>query len=165
MEKELTLATDTLITSKTDLKGRILYCNQDFIKYAGFSELELINKPHNIVRHKDMPKTVFKLLWDYVKNGREIFAYVKNKTKNGEFYWVFANVTPSIDTNNKIISYYSVRRKPSLKAINTISDIYSQLLQAEKISIQEGINIISNLEKKFNKTYNEIIFALQKDEL
>ncbi|PAF44500.1 PAS domain-containing protein [Helicobacter sp. 11S02596-1] len=164
MEQELVLGTNTLITSKTDLRGRIIYCNQDFIDYAGLSEGELINKPHNIIRHPDMPKTVFSLLWDYVKSGKEIFAFVKNKSKDNQFYWVFANVTPSLDIQNNIIGYYSVRRKPNPKAIQVISDIYAQMVEVEKTQgITGGSQILKNLCEKFNKPYNQVIFDLQKD--
>lgn len=111
MSREIFLQEDSLITSKTDLKGKIVYANDDFLKYAGYTMGEVLNKPHNIVRHEEMPKTVFKYLWDYMKEGKEIFAYVKNKTKDNNYYWVFANVTPSIDINNNIIGYYSVGGK------------------------------------------------------
>ncbi len=89
-----------------------------------YSEKELLNAPHNILRHKDMPKIVFKLLWDRIKNKKSINAYVKNRTKDGSFYWVFANVTASLDKNGSIIGYYSVRRKPATKALETISNLY-----------------------------------------
>ncbi|EIE6699604.1 PAS domain S-box protein, partial [Campylobacter jejuni] len=77
--KEIVLSENALITSKTDLKGNIIYANNDFLKYAGYKVDELLYKSHNIVRHEEMPKTVFKYLWDYMKEGKEIFAYVKNK--------------------------------------------------------------------------------------
>ena len=70
-----------LITSKTDLQGIITYCNRDFLTYSGYTESELLNQPHNIIRHKDMPRCVFKMLWEYIQSGREIFAFVKNLTK------------------------------------------------------------------------------------
>lgn len=124
---------------------------------------EVLNKLHNIVRHEEMPKTVFKYLWDHVKEGREIFAYVKNKTKNNNFYWVFANVTPSVDINNKIIGYYSVRRMPNKSAITIIERLYRELLKIEK---QEGLNKGVEMLEKFckdkGKTYNEFIFSLQE---
>lgn len=106
--EEIILEKDALITSKTDLKGNIIYANNDFLKYAGYEVSELLLKPHNIVRHEDMPRTVFKCLWDYIQNGKEIFAFVKNKAKDGRYYWVFANVTASFDEQGNIINYYSV---------------------------------------------------------
>ena len=104
-DNEVRIAAQTLITSKTDLHGYITYCNEDFIHYSGYTEKELFMQPHSIIRHPDKPSTVFKLLWDYVQNGKEIFAYVKNLSKTGSFYWVFANITPSYDANNNIIGY------------------------------------------------------------
>ncbi|PAF41694.1 PAS domain-containing protein [Helicobacter sp. 11S03491-1] len=164
MEEELILTPDTLITSKTDLKGKITYCNKDFLHYAKFQEYELIHKPHNIIRHPDMPRSVFKLLWDYIQNKKEIFAFVKNRNKEGNFYWVFANITPSFDVNNQIIGYYSVRRKPNPKAITMMIDIYAQMLETEKSQGMEGgLKMLEELSKKFNKPYNQIIFDLQKD--
>ncbi len=103
---ELSFNENEIIVSKTDLKGRITYGNEVFIKLSGYEEHELLGKPHNIVRHKEMPKCIFKLLWERIQSGEEIFAYVVNQAKNGDHYWVFANVTPSFDNNGKIIGYY-----------------------------------------------------------
>lgn len=164
MEKELVLNPRTLITSKTDLKGKITYCNKDFLHYALYKEEELLNKPHNIIRHPDMPRAVFKLLWDYIQNQKEIFAFVKNKNKYGDFYWVFANITPSYDANNKVIGYYSVRRKPNPEAIKDISDIYAQMLKVEKKDgIEAGVKIVQDLCHSLGKNYNQIILEMQKD--
>lgn len=110
-----------------------------------------------------MPKTVFKYLWDYMKEGKEIFAYVKNKTKDNNYYWVFANVTPSIDVNNNIIGYYSVRRMPNKSAISTIESLYSDLLRAEQQQgLNKGVEMLKNFCKDADKTYNELIFSLQE---
>ena len=128
---ELFLKDDDIIVSKTDLKGKITYGNQVFIHFSGYSEVELLGQPHNIIRHPDMPKCVFKLLWDRIQGGEEIFAYVVNRAKSGDYYWVFANVTPSFDAKGKIIGYYSVRRKPKPEAIRAIQGIYKALLEAE----------------------------------
>jgi len=154
---------DDFIVSKTDTKGRITYGNDIFIRMSGYSEKELLNAPHNILRHKDMPAVVFKLLWDRIKNKKPINAYVKNATKNGDFYWVFANVTASMDNQNNIIGYYSVRRKPSKKGLEVVEGLYSALLQAEK---SQGIQASEKLlESKLNEMgvdYDELILSLQK---
>ncbi|EAI4426796.1 PAS domain-containing protein [Campylobacter jejuni] len=163
MSREIFLQEDSLITSKTDLKGNIIYANNDFLKYAGYKVDELLYKSHNIVRHEDMPRTVFKCLWDYIQKGDEIFAFVKNKAKDGNFYWVFANVTPSIDVNNNIIGYYSVRRMPNKSAISTIESLYSDLLRAEQQQgLNKGVEMLKNFCKDADKTYNELIFSLQE---
>ena len=104
-KKEHQVSADAFLVSKTDVKGKITYCNVPFANIVGAKSEELIGKPHNIVRHPDMPKIVFQILWKYVKDKREVFAYVKNRSFDGGFYWVFANVTPSYDQNGNIIGY------------------------------------------------------------
>jgi len=128
---ETKLADNDFIVSKTDSKGIITYCNQIFIEISGYSEQELIGKQHNIIRHPDMPRAAFYLLWETVKKGDEFFAYVKNMRKDGGFYWVYANVTPSFSKNSKH-AYYSVRRKPSQHAVDTITPLYAAMLAEEK---------------------------------
>ncbi|TDJ81386.1 PAS domain-containing protein [Campylobacter volucris] len=163
MSKEIILEANTLITSKTDLKGDIIYANDDFLKYAGYSMKEILYKPHSIVRHPDMPKTVFKCLWDYIQEGKEIFAFVKNKTKYNDYYWVFTNVTASYDENGNIINYYSVRRKPKQEAIATIEKVYQILLEAEKNGgIKAGVEELMKIVTSYNMNYNQLILALQK---
>ena len=160
--KEIILDNKALITSKTDLKGDIIYANKDFLQYAGYKVDELLHKPHSIVRHEDMPRTVFKCLWDYIQQGKEIFAFVKNKAKNGDFYWVFANVTASFDENGKIINYYSVRRAPNRKVLPTIEGVYKILMQEEKKGgINAGVKALMNIVSSYNMSYNELIFNLQ----
>jgi len=154
---------DDFIVSKTDLKGIITYGNETFIKISGYQEKELLGAPHNIIRHEDMPAIVFKLLWDRIKNKEFINAYVKNKSKNGDYYWVFANVTPSFDDNGKLIGYYSVRRKPSDIGVTTIEPVYAALLEAEK---QGGMNaskeLLDNVLKSKGISYDELVINLQK---
>ncbi|NPA73574.1 MAG: PAS domain-containing protein [Epsilonproteobacteria bacterium] len=151
-----------LLVSKTDLKGKITYCNKIFMKVAGYQEDELLGKPHNIVRHKDMPKIVFKLLWDRVKSGNEIFAFVKNRTKNGGYYWVYANVTPSIDDRGNIVGYYSVRRKVNEENLNLIEELYSSLIKKEKEGgMESSMQYLNNLLKTKGVTYDEFIASVQ----
>jgi len=154
---------DDFIVSKTDTKGCITYGNEIFTRMSGYSEKELLNAPHSILRHKDMPAVVFKLLWDRIKNKKPINAYVKNLTKNGDFYWVFANVTASLDNDGKIIGYYSVRRKPSKKGLEAVNGLYSELLGIEK---SQGIEASAKaLESKLNEMgveYDELVISLQK---
>ena len=159
--QELTFGDEEFIVSKTDLTGKITYGNALFIKMSGYDESEILNKPHNILRHEDMPAIVFKLLWTRIKEGKEIFAYVKNKTKNGDFYWVFAHVTPSFDLNRKISNYHSVRRKPSAKALEAIKPLYASLLQKEKnggMAASEAV--LNQLLKDKGLSYDEFILSL-----
>lgn len=160
---ELHMNQDDIIVSKTDLKGRITYGNEYFIKMSGYDETELLDAPHNILRHEGVPKIVFKLLWDRVSNKQHINAYVKNKTKNGDFYWVFANVTASVDNKNNIVGYYSVRRKPSSNGIETMDGIYKALLQAElRGGVSESAKLLEDTLRNAGVSYDEFVINLQK---
>ncbi|WP_156343586.1 PAS domain-containing protein [Limnohabitans sp. 63ED37-2] len=157
---------DDFIVSKADLKGRITYSNKVFAEYSGFSESEFMGKQHNIVRHPDMPRCVFKLLWQHIESGQEIFAYVKNLCKDGSFYWVLANVTPSLDDQGRVVGYYSVRRKPNAKALSVVVPLYKQLLQIEqnagsREAIPASLTYLQNLLKEKGVSYERFILDLQ----
>lgn len=154
---------DAFLVSKTDTTGKITYCNEPFAEIVGTKSSELIGKPHNVVRHPDMPRLVFKILWQYVKDKQEVFAYVKNRSFDGSYYWVFANVTPSIDENGKTIGYYSVRRKPNPKALDIIIPLYRDLLTAEKTGGMEASSaMLDKILKEKNVSYNELMNILQR---
>ena len=123
---------EDIIVSKTDPKGRITYVNETFMNIASFTEEELLGQPHSIIRHPDMPRCVFKLLWDTIESGKEIFAYVKNMAKNGDYYWVFAHVTPTFSSAGRITGYHSNRRVPERHQVQLFSDVYAKLLQEER---------------------------------
>ena len=146
------------IVSKTDLKGKITYGNEIFIEMSGYREKEILGQPHNMLRHPDMPKVIFKLLWERMKEKYEIFAYVKNKTKNDDFYWVYASVTASLDAYGKAIGYFSVRRKPSRDALEIIESLYKDLIDAEKSGgIQKSQELLDSVLDEKGMTYDEFI--------
>ncbi len=156
------LKTNDFIVSKTDLKGKITYCNQIFMELAKYSEKELIGAPHNIIRHPDMPRIVFKLLWDRIQNKEEIFAFVKNLSKDGGYYWVYANVSASLDERGNIIGYYSVRRKPSEEGVKVTGDLYAKLLELERTGGMEASGkFLNDLLKEKGVSYDELIASLQ----
>ncbi len=160
MEKFLTK--DDFIVSKTDKSGRITYCNQMFMNLAEHEEEELIGAPHSIVRHEKMPKAVFKLLWQRIENKEEIFAFVINKAKSGKYYWVYANVTPSLDKHGNIIGYYSVRRKPNTKVLPAVADLYEKMIKIEKSeSVDASIAFLLNVLEEKGVSYDEFVINLQ----
>lgn len=126
MSKEIFLDKSTMIVSQTDLKGTILYANEDFCKIAGFTKDELIGKPHNIVRHQDMPKAAFADLWDTIKAGKTWNGIVKNKTKNGDYYWVNATAY-GVTKKDGEKTYISVRTKPTKNEVENAQSLYKQL--------------------------------------
>ncbi|WP_343561974.1 PAS domain-containing protein [Kiloniella sp. b19] len=155
------------IVSKTDLKGRIIYANEPFIRISGYEEKELLGEPHRILRHPEMPRCVFKLLWDRVASGQEIFAYVVNRCKNNDFYWVFAHVTPSLNNEGKVTGYHSSRRLPDREVIRTtIEPLYEKLLGIEKShsNAKEGMlaasAALTEILGEQGVSYDEFIFSL-----
>lgn len=155
-----------IIVSKTDLKGRIIYANQVFLDIAGYREAEVVGQPHRIIRHPDMPRAVFRLLWDVVLDGREVFAYVKNMTKCGDHYWVFAHVTPSFGPGGEVAGFHSNRRVPKRSAIEAVEPLYADLLRVEaqhqngKEAVAAGLQHLQDVVKTKGSSYEEFVLAL-----
>ncbi|ADZ92179.1 methyl-accepting chemotaxis protein [Marinomonas mediterranea] len=123
---EQTFAGDVKLVSTTDLKGRITHCNGAFIKISGYTKDELIGSPHNLVRHPDMPVAAFDVMWQHLKRGEPWMGLVKNRCKNGDYYWVDAYVTPVTD-NGKVVGYESVRSVPSRKDVQRAEVLYKSI--------------------------------------
>jgi PAS domain S-box-containing protein len=156
-----------IIVSKTDMQGKIIYGNKLFYDIAGYTESECSNKPHSMVRHPDMPRSVFQLLWDTIQSGQEIFAYVKNRAKNGDHYWVLAHVTPSYDDSGNLVGYHSNRRTPNRQALeSSIVPLYKQLLKEEqrhgsrKEGCRAGVEFLNKVLQTKGVTYDEFIHTL-----
>ena len=144
VNREVTFDAENFIVSKTDTKGRIIYGNELFIEISGYTEQELLGSPHNILRHPDMPKVVFKLLWDYIQRGEEIFAYV----------------TPMYDETGRCFGYHSVRRKPTPEALRVVGPLYAQLLEAEKRGgLEASEKLLNDILKEKKVTYGEFSLA------
>ncbi|WP_164469072.1 PAS domain-containing protein [Aliarcobacter cryaerophilus] len=121
--QEIVLEKNTIIVSQTNEKGEIIFANNDFFKIAGFSKGGLIGKAHNIVRHSDMPKWAFEDLWRTLKSGKTWKGIVKNRTKDGGYYWVNATAFPSRSSDGTI-KYISVRVKPTKEEIEIAKKLY-----------------------------------------
>jgi PAS domain S-box-containing protein len=163
--QERVMREDDFIVSKTDLKGRITYCNRVFIEFSGYDAQDLMGAQHNIVRHPDMPRGVFKFLWDTLAQQKECFAYVKNMSRDGGFYWVFANVTTNLDAQGRPEGYFSVRRKAKPSAIATISDVYKLMLEEErragpKDACDASLALLGNILKQKGLSYEQLIVAI-----
>jgi len=165
--KEITFAENEIIVSKTDLTGKITYGNRLFYKIAGYAEKDCIGTQHNLVRHPAMPRAVFQLLWDTLKSDEEIFAYVKNRAKSGDHYWVFAHVTPSYDISGKQTGYHSNRRVPNRQVVTQhIEPLYKNLLQIEqsaaspKDGLDASMKAVADLLTKNKLSFNEFMFSL-----
>lgn len=162
-----TFAPDEVIVSKTDLTGRITYVNDVFLHVARYEEDEVIGQPHNMIRHPDMPRTVFKLLWEEIEAGREIFAYVKNLAKDGAHYWVFAHVTPT-RKDGRIVGYHSNRRSPHVSSVSAIAPIYAAMLAEERRhshpveAMRAGAALMQRTLADHHVTYDEFVWSITK---
>ena len=165
--QEVVFDPDEIIVSKTDTKGRITYVNRTFMEVSGFQEEELLGQPHSIIRHGDMPRAVFKLLWERIEEGREIFAYVKNRCKDGGHYWVLAHVTASRDADGEILGFYSVRRTPDRRILkDVILPLYGELRAIEenaadrRAGLEESSRRLNTLIQDTGLEYHAWLFGL-----
>ncbi len=125
-----------MIVSKGDAEGNITYTNPIFMKITGYTQGELLDQPHSILRHPDMPKVIFKYLWQNIKEGKEVYAYVKNLCKDGGYYWVLAQVRVAKNPDGSFRNYVSTRRMITPAAKEAISALYANLLKVEQ---DEGV--------------------------
>lgn len=166
-EHEIKLCEDEIIISKTDPKGRFTYANRRFMQIAGYSEPELLGKHHNLIRHPDMPKGVFRLLWQTLQAGKEFFGYVKNATSDGGFYWVFANITPDYKSDLTLAGYFSVRRRPNYQAVQQVSEWYKKMLAIEanetpSRAAEASLDWLKEQIKQQGCSYNELLTRLEE---
>lgn len=163
---ERRLGEEEIIVSKTDPTGRIVYVNQTLLKISDFTEEDLLGQQHSIVRHPDMPRSVFKLLWDTISSGQEIFAYVVNLTKYGDHYWVYAHVTPTFGPDGSIIGFHSNRRAPDRQALATIIPMYKTLVEEERRYADRRKGLLAATEvmmatvQSKASAYDEFVFSL-----
>ncbi len=164
--REKALGENDLIVSRTDSRGILQYVNRTFLNICNFDLSDLLGKPHSVIRHPDMPRCIFKLLWDNISAGQEVFAYVKNLCKDGEYYWVFAHVTPTYDSNGAIIGYHSNRRAPEREAVKKIEELYHKLLTIEKEENTKMEGLVKSYAHLLEVTtsngrdYNEFILSI-----
>lgn len=163
--RERVMRDDDFIVSKTDQKGAITYGNPTFMEFSGYAESELLSQPHNIIRHPDMPRSIFRLLWRHLQSNCEFFGYVKNLSKDGSHYWTFANVTPSVNEIGQLVGYFSVRRKPSREAISVVEPIYQALSETEqrvggKVGMEAAMTQLEQMVEERGGSYDDFVLSL-----
>jgi PAS domain S-box-containing protein len=164
--RERTFGDDEIIVSKTDLTGKITYANHVFVRVSGYSESELTGSPHSLIRHPDMPRAVFKYLWDTLQAGREVFAYVNNLARTGDNYWVLAHVTPSLGSDGTIIGYHSNRRVPDRTKVAKVVPLYNMLVAAERRGADRAKALVASSQllastlANLGTTYDEWVWSL-----
>lgn len=158
-DRELDWDKSKIILSKTDAKGTILYANEAFIDISGYDEYELIGQPHSVIRHPDMPKVIFKMLWDTIKKGENIHAIVKNMAKSGRYYWVITDFKTIFNEEGEIVSYFATRKAiPSEIITKFISPLYNKLLHIEEASgVHAAEEYLTGFLEERNKTFTEYV--------
>lgn len=164
--RERTFAPDDLIVSKTDPRGRITYANDVFLRVSGYTADEVVGQPHNLIRHPGMPAGIFKLLWDTISSGREIFAYVDNLAKNGDHYWVLAHITPTYDDHGRLDGYHSNRRLPAPGAVRQVESLYREMLAVEsrpggsRAAAEAGLAHLQSVLAREGVDYDEFVWSV-----
>ncbi len=160
-DRELEWDKSKVLSSKTDIKGNILYANEAFIDVCGYDDYELINQPHSLLRHPDMPKVIFKLLWEDLQNSNNYVAIFKNMSKTGRFYWVVNEIKCAKDSVGN--TCYTGQQKSISSEIvtNFIEPLYKKLLQIEQASgLQASENYLIGFLEEKNKTFMQYISSI-----
>ncbi len=161
IDREIVLDPKKTIMSKTDAKGVIEFANDYFMEICGYEEFELMGKPHNVIRHPDMPRVIFKILWDRLHQGKNIHAVVKNLAKDGSYYWVITNFETKYD-GDKIISHYSHRKAAPKYVVEKIEKLYKILLTLEEgdRSLNKALKYFIGYFEELNVSYDDFILNL-----
>lgn len=168
---ERTFDVDEIIVSKTDTKGIITYANEVFCRISGYREEEILGRPHNMVRHPEMPRAIFKLLWDTIGSGHEIFAYVVNLASDGSHYWVLAHVTPSFGADGGIVGYHSNRRCPDRGAVAKARSLYADLCAVERRHADPREAVAASTDALrahldgLGRSYDEMVWSITPEEV
>lgn len=159
-----TFGEDEIIVSKTDLKGRITYANDVFLRVSAYEEDDVLGKPHSLIRHPETPRGLFHLLWDTIQGGDEIFAYINNLARDGAHYWVLAHVTPTRDARGAVVGYHSSRRSPSPVAVAQVEKVYARMRAAEaghRRAVDAAAASRAALEELLDgQLYDELVWTL-----
>lgn len=162
---------EEIIVSKTDTKGVIRYANDVFLRVSGYDESDIVGKPHNVIRHPDMPRAVFQVMWDTISAGDELFAYVVNLAADGGHYWVLAHVTPTFDTTGKIVGYHSNRRWVEPEIRDEVGALYARILKVEAAhprtsdAIAAGVQALTHELTAAGHTLDTWVWALAGREM
>jgi len=162
--KEIKLLKNEETISRTDIDGNILYFNNTFSKISGYNRAELTRVPHSILRHHDMPKAIFYIIWQTILAGNSTYAIIKNQTKKGDYYWQLIHFSPLKDNQNRTISFISHGVQATEKIIKEITPLYQELLIIEKYNSNEAIKFFLNFLNSNNiATYNDYISRIHQN--
>ncbi len=160
IDNEIILSPKKVIMSKTNHKGVIEFVNDYFAEVCQYSNKELVGKPHNIIRHPDMPKIIFKIMWQKLHKGENVYAIVKNLTKDGSFYWVVTKFETTFDNEGNIVAYYARRKAVPKRVKETAESIYERILAIEKHDVKMAEDTFYKVLKDYNLTYDQLFLEI-----
>ncbi len=163
LDEEINFSKKKFIVSKTDLKGNIIFINKNFSEVSGYDEAELIGAPHNILRHPDMPRAIFFVVWQTLLAGQPISGVVKNLAKSGKYYWVIADLEPKFNLKGEMVALTAFRRAAPQDVIDTTEELYETMLAIEKKhGMEKSLAYLEAFLEEHNLSYNEFIEELIK---
>jgi PAS domain S-box-containing protein len=163
LDEEIKFSKKKFIVSETDLKGNIIFINKNFSEVSGYSEAELVGTPHNILRHPDMPRAVFFVVWQSLLAGQSISGIVKNLAKDGRYYWVIADLEPKFNAQREIVALTAFRRAAPQDVIDTTEELYATMLAIEKKhGMEKSLAYLEAFLEEHNLSYNQFIDELIK---
>jgi PAS domain S-box-containing protein len=163
LDREIIFSKKKFIVSKTDIRGNILFVNKNFCDISGYSEEELIGSNHNVIRHPDMPRSIFYLIWSSLLAGREVSGVVKNLARSGEYYWVISDFEPKRDSRGEIVSFTAFRRSAPNQVIDVIDELYSTMLTIEKKhGMERALSYLEAFLEEHEMSYDEFLGELIK---
>ena len=163
IDKEIVFSKKKFIVSKTDINGNITFINKNFCEISGYTEEELIGMPHNILRHSDMPRAIFYLVWNSLLRGEPVSGVIKNLAKSGEYYWVIADFDIKKDVSGEIKSFTAFRRAAPNQVIDTMEELYETMLKIEKKRGMEGsLSYLEAFLEDQDMSYDEFLGELIK---
>ncbi len=164
IKNEIKCARQQIIVSRTDIKGNIVYCNATFLEVNSFKTSEVIKQPHSLVRHPDMPKTIFHIIWSIIEQGLPIQAVIKNQTNNGEYYWSLMTIKPQKDRDNNVISYVAYGKQAPNAVIHTMESLYQILSKIEnEVNIDAARQYLESYLREKKMTYAQYMKHLTKN--
>lgn len=163
IDKEIVFSKKKFIVSKTDINGNITFINKNFCDISGYTEEELIGVPHNIIRHSDMPRAIFYLIWNSLLRGEPVSGVLKNLAKSGEYYWVVADFDVKKNASGEIESFTAFRRAAPNQVIDTIEELYHTMLKIENKRGMEGsLSYFEAFLEEKEMSYDEFLEELVK---
>lgn len=167
LDEEVKWDKSKMIISRTDVHGTIVYMNDTFEEVSEYNKIELLGEPHNIIRHPDMPKVIFKKLWESLKKGENYHAIVKNLSRTGRYYWVITDFIIERDEEGKITGYTGRRRSIPQVVEDKIAFLYATLLEIEKVKGEKASELYFHayLDEEAKMSYEEFVIDLMKKDL